>query len=285
MHLLSWFLSRFKNLYFYSILDVQNTDSEGESIMKRLVSWNVNGIRAAEKKGLFEWMKETEADFICLQETKAQPDQLTETFTAVDGYSSWFASAEKKGYSGVVTYAKEQPLSVSTLGIGEFDAEGRSLILEYPEFTLINCYFPNSQDEGKRLDYKIRFNEAVQSFCDALVAEGRHVILCGDYNVAHKPIDLANPTRNEKNPGYLPEERAWMDRFLASGYIDTFRKFCPDPERYSWWSYRFRARENNAGWRIDYFCVDTGLEERLVSADILDEVMGSDHCPVELCIT
>ncbi len=256
----------------------------GADTLRTLISWNVNGIRAAEKKGLFDWMKEKDADFVCLQETKAQVDQLNETFTAPSGYSSWFASAEKKGYSGVVTYAKNEPLKVSTLGIDEFDTEGRSLILEYPDFTLINCYFPNSQDEGKRLDYKLRFNNAVKEYCDKVVAEGKQVILCGDYNVAHKPIDLANPTRNEKNPGYLPEERSWMDSFLSSGYVDTFRKYCQDPDRYSWWSYRFKARENNAGWRIDYFCVNDAFEDNLISADILDQVMGSDHCPVELCI-
>jgi exodeoxyribonuclease-3 len=252
--------------------------------LKTLVSWNVNGIRAAEKKGLFNWILEKEPDFICLQETKAQQKQLDETFTSPDGYNSWFASAERKGYSGVVTYAKTEPLSASTLAIDEFDAEGRSIILEYPEYTLVNCYFPNSQEEGKRLDYKIRFCDAVKTYCDTEVAKGKNIILCGDYNIAHKPIDLANPKRNEKNPGYLPEERAWMDRFIDAGYIDTFRKFCKDPNRYSWWSYRFKAREKNIGWRIDYFCVNSGFESRLQAADILDQVMGSDHCPVELII-
>lgn len=253
--------------------------------MKTVISWNVNGIRAAEKKGLFEWMARKDADFVCLQETKAQPDQLEESMKSPSGYSSWFASAEKKGYSGVVTYAREQPLSVSTLGIEEFDAEGRSLILEYPDFYLINCYFPNSQDAGKRLDYKLRFCAAVEEYCQKKTEEGKHIVLCGDYNIAHKPIDLANPKRNEQNPGYLPEERAWMDRFTALGFVDTFRVFCQDPDRYSWWSYRFKARERNTGWRIDYICVDPGLKERLSGADILDQVMGSDHCPVELHIT
>jgi exodeoxyribonuclease III len=255
-----------------------------EDSVKTLISWNVNGIRAAEKKGLFEWMTSKDADFVCLQETKAQPEQLDERFTAPEGYSSWFASAEKKGYSGVVTYAKEQPLNVSTLSIDEFDDEGRSIILEYPEFILLNCYFPNSQEAGKRLDYKLRFCEAVKDYCDRAVAAGKHIILCGDYNVAHRPIDLANPKRNEQNPGYLPEERAWMDRFTEHGYIDTFRKYCSDPGRYSWWSYRFKSREKNIGWRIDYFCVNSGFEPRLQSAEIHDQVTGSDHCPIELCI-
>ena len=252
--------------------------------MKTLVSWNVNGIRAAEKKGLFEWMKDKDADVFCLQETKAQKEQLDERFISPEGYTSYFASAEKKGYSGVVTYTKEKPLSVSTLGIDEFDAEGRSLILEFPDYLLINCYFPNSQEAGKRLDYKLRFCEATLDYCEAAVADGKHIVLCGDYNIAHKPIDLANPKRNEMNPGYLPEERAWMDTFTEKGYIDTFRKYCKDPDRYSWWSYRFKAREKNLGWRIDYFCVDSGFEKQLKSAEIYDQVVGSDHCPIELCI-
>lgn len=252
--------------------------------MKTFISWNVNGIRAAEKKGLFEWINERDADFVCLQETKAQVEQLTDAFIEPVGYKSWFASAEKKGYSGVVTYAKEEPLTVSTLGIEEFDVEGRSIILEYPDYKLINCYFPNSQEAGKRIDYKIRFCDAILDYCNKTVAEGKDVILCGDYNVAHKPIDLANPKRNEKNPGYLPEERGWMDKFIDEGYIDTFRKYCTDPDRYSWWSYRFSARTKNIGWRIDYFCVNASFDDRLKSAEILDHVMGSDHCPVELVI-
>ncbi len=250
--------------------------------MKTFVSWNVNGIRAIEKKGLFDWIAEKDADFVCLQETKAQPEQLDDKFMSPAGYRSWFASAEKKGYSGVVTYAKEEPISVETLGIDEFDAEGRSIILEYTDFKLINCYFPNSQDAGKRLDYKLRFNNAVLEYCNKTVEEGKNIILCGDYNVAHKPIDLANPKQNEKNPGYLPEEREWMDSFIAAGYTDTFRKFCDEPEKYSWWSYRIKARERNVGWRIDYFCVNNSFSDRLKSAAILDSVMGSDHCPVEI---
>jgi exodeoxyribonuclease-3 len=252
--------------------------------LKTLVSWNVNGIRAAEKKGLFEWMEEKNADFVCLQETKAQTDQLADNFITPAGYKSWFASAEKKGYSGVVTYARDEPLAVKTLGIDEFDSEGRSIILEYPDFNLINCYFPNSQEEGKRLDYKLRFCDAVLTYCNEASGAGKNVILCGDYNVAHKPIDLANPKQNEKNPGYLPEERAWMDNFISAGYVDTFRMFCDEPEMYTWWSYRFKAREKNAGWRIDYFCVNSGFTNRVESAGILSSVMGSDHCPVELIL-
>jgi len=255
-----------------------------EDNLKTFISWNVNGIRAAEKKGLFQWMADKNADFVCLQETKAQTDQLTDAFIAPEGYKSWFASAEKKGYSGVVTYAKEEPIAATTLGIEEFDAEGRSIILEFPDYKLINCYFPNSQEAGKRLDYKIRFCEAVLEYCNRTIDEGKNIVLCGDYNVAHKPIDLANPKRNEKNPGYLPEERAWMDKFIDEGYIDTFRKYSDKPDRYSWWSYRFSAREKNIGWRIDYFCVNSGFDDRLKSAEILDSVMGSDHCPVELVI-
>lgn len=250
--------------------------------MKRMISWNVNGIRAAEGKGLFEWIQKESPDIIGLQETKAQPEQLKEHFHNQDGYKVWFASAERKGYSGVAVYAKEEPLSVSTLGIDQFDAEGRTLFLEYPDYTFINAYFPNSQEAGKRLDYKIDFCEAMLEKMNEIVDSGKNVILCGDYNVAHKPIDLANPKRNEQNPGYLPEERAWMDRFIEAGYIDTFREFNQEPEQYSWWSYRFKARERNVGWRIDYFAVNPALKERLEGAAILQDVLGSDHCPVEL---
>ncbi len=252
--------------------------------MKKLVSWNVNGIRAAEKKGLFEWMDTVQPDILCLQETKAQPEQLSSTFHERDGYYSCFISAERKGYSGTAMYSKEKPLSVSDLEITEFDSEGRTLAAEFTDFTLINCYFPNSQSEGKRLSYKIRYNEALHSLADSLIESGKNVIICGDYNVAHKPIDLANPKGNVKTPGYLPEERAWMDSFTDSGWVDTFRRFHKEPEQYTWWSYRTRAREKNIGWRLDYFCVNTAFMPRIQDSIIHQEVMGSDHCPVELIL-
>jgi len=255
--------------------------------MTNFISWNVNGIRACETKGLFTFLQAERPHFLCLQETKAQPDQLTEKFIAPRDYRSFFASAVKKGYSGVAVYVREdvpEPLSVSTLGIPEFDDEGRTLLLEYPEYTLITAYFPNSQPEGKRLDYKLRFCRAVQERCDAIVRAGGHIVLCGDYNVAHKPIDLAHPKQNEENPGYLPEERDWMDGFTAGGYVDTFRMFNSEPGQYTWWTYRMKARERNVGWRIDYFCVDRGFRDRVEQAAIRPEIPGSDHCPVSLVL-
>lgn len=250
--------------------------------MKKLITWNVNGIRAAEKKGLYKWMREEDPDILCIQETKAQPDVLTKKFIEPEGYYSYFASAERKGYSGVVTYTKEKPLAVRFMGIEEFDSEGRYIETEFEEFILINCYFPNSQTEGKRLDYKIRFCDALQEKMEALRSEGKRLILCGDYNVAHKEIDLANPKTNTKNPGFLPEERAWMDRFIEAGFIDVFRFFEPGPGYYTWWSYRTKARERNIGWRIDYFAITEDLLDDIKNCEIMADVMGSDHCPVLL---
>ena len=197
--------------------------------MKKIISWNVNGIRAAESKGLFKWMKSENPDILCLQETKAYPEVLTKKFIEPDGYFSYFASAEKKGYSGVVIYTKVEPLSVQYLGVEEFDIEGRYIELEFKDFIIINTYFPNSQAEGKRLDYKLRFNNAILERMNGLRAIGKKVMICGDFNVAHKEIDLANPKTNTKNPGFLPEEREWMDKFLGEGYIDIFRFFDQGP--------------------------------------------------------
>jgi len=256
--------------------------------MVDFISWNVNGIRACEKKGLFDFLEEESPDFLCLQETKAQTEQLYGKFLEPQGYTSHFADAVKKGYSGTVIYTKNEtvgsPDKVYTLGVEEFDNEGRTVFVEYPNFTLVNAYFPNSQAEGKRIDYKIRFCQAMKSKLDELVAEGKNIILCGDYNIAHKPIDLANPKRNEKNPGYLPEERDWMDIFTDGGNTDTFRMFNKEPEQYTWWSYRFSAREKNIGWRIDYFGVNDSFVETVADSFIMPEVMGSDHCPLRLVI-
>ena len=250
----------------------------------KLYSFNVNGIRAAEGKGLFEWMDEIKPDILCLQETKAQREQLSETFTEREGYHIYFESAERKGYSGVALYSKEKPLSVGNLGLEDYDAEGRCLMAEYSDFTLFNCYFPNSQGEGKRLPYKLGFNNALKAKADELVAAGKNVIICGDYNVAHKPIDLTHPKANEKNAGYLPEERAWMDEFTTGGYTDTFREFHPEPEQYSWWSYRMKARDRNVGWRLDYWCVNDSFMDSVEDSLIHQDVMGSDHCPVSLTL-
>ena len=248
----------------------------------KIVSWNVNGIRAIAKKGFSEWLAGADPDVLCLQETKAQPDQLTEELTEPSGYRTFWASAEKKGYSGVAVYSRFEPESVRTMGIAQFDSEGRVLVVEYPTFTLITAYFPNSQDGGKRLGYKIEFCDAMHQLCDELTAKGRKLVLCGDYNVSHKPIDLARPKENESSAGYLPEERAWMDRFTGGGYVDTFRKFVSDGGHYTWWSYITRGRERNVGWRLDYHCVNGPMDPHVADSTIQDEVMGSDHCPVTL---
>ena len=252
--------------------------------MTRIMSWNVNGIRAAATKGFLDYLKQEQPDLLCLQETKAHPVQLSEALLNPAGYTGYWASADKKGYSGVGVYSRTRPTSVSTMGISRFDAEGRVLMLEFPHMVVISAYFPNSQDAGKRLDYKIDFCESMQSLCDRLVGEGIDVVLCGDYNVAHKPIDLEHPAANEQNAGYLPEERAWMDRFTAGGYVDGFRMFHPEPRHYTWWSYRFNARAKNVGWRIDYTCVNERLSPAVQAAEIHAPVMGSDHCPVSIVI-
>ena len=248
----------------------------------RFISWNVNGIRALEKKGFNSIINDFNADIVALQETKASPEQLSDQIKNIDGYTSFWHSAERKGYSGVAVYSRQEPLNVlSGIGQQDFDCEGRVLTLEFPTFYFSSIYFPNSAEELKRLDYKIRFNEALQQFALDL-AQKKSVILCGDFNVAHKPIDLKNPEKNTKNAGYTPEERAWMDRFLDAGFLDSFRLFNQDPEQYTWWSYRFNARAKNIGWRIDYFCVDAKSRNNIVKADILQSILGSDHCPVSL---
>jgi exodeoxyribonuclease-3 len=254
-----------------------------------VLSWNVNGIRAAEKKGFVKWISEEGADMICLQETKARPEQLSGDLIhppckkGKKPYLSFWASAKRPGYSGTAIYSRIQPLDVKGLGIGEFDDEGRVLQAEFADFTLISAYFPNSQDAGARLGYKLDFCAAILELCNGYAAKGRHFVLSGDYNIAHTAIDLARPRENEGNAGYLPEERAWMDVFTAAGHVDTFRHFHPGEKgHYSWWSYRGGARDRNVGWRLDYHCVDRGFLPRVLSSVIRNEVEGSDHCPVEL---
>jgi exodeoxyribonuclease-3 len=256
--------------------------------MKRLYSWNVNGIRACAGKGFLEWLARESPDFLCLQETKAWPEQLDASLIApADGkggsYHSYWAQAGKKGYSGVAIYSKAEPRSISFLGAPEYDEEGRALVADFADFVLVSAYFPNSQDGGARIGYKLGFCDAVLALCDRLTAAGRHVVVAGDYNIAHKPIDLANPEANEGNPGYLPEERAWMDRYLAAGYADSLRRFNQEPAQYTWWTYRVPgARERNVGWRLDYHCVDEALLPAVKAAGIHPAVPGSDHCPVSL---
>lgn len=248
----------------------------------RLISWNVNGIRAVEKKGFVDIVQGLGPDILAIQETKAHPDQLSEALKNIDGYETYFVHAAKKGYSGLAVYSRIKPLQIiNGIGREEFDNEGRLLTLEFDTFFLVNTYFPNAQHSLARLDYKLAFNTALHSFVDELATK-KTVVLCGDLNVAHKAIDLANPKSNEKNPGFTAEERAWMDTFLGAGYVDTFRIFNQEPDNYTWWSYRFNARTRNIGWRIDYFVVDAKSESRVKSASILSDIMGSDHCPVEM---
>lgn len=247
----------------------------------RLISWNVNGIRAIEKKGFLEWVTQESPEILCLQETKAHPEQLTESLLNIPGYTAYWSSAEKKGYSGVVTYTKQNPLSVQYgFDLPRFDSEGRIVITEFKEFTLLNIYFPNGKKDDIRLKYKMDFYAATLDYCQALRKQGQKIIVCGDVNTAHQEIDLAHPKQNEKTSGFLPSERAWIDKFIAAGYVDTLRHFTNDPELYTWWDYKTAARERNIGWRIDYFFVSKDLTQNLKKAFILKEIFGSDHCPL-----
>ena len=246
----------------------------------RFISWNVNGLRACCEKGFRESFRALDADFFCLQETKMQAGQLNLEF---DGYRSYWNYAEKKGYSGTAIFTRHEPLSVSYgMGIEEHDHEGRVITLEMPDFYLVNVYTPNSQDELARLDYRMRWDDDFRSYLLGL-EKSKPVAVCGDMNVAHKEIDLKNPATNRRNAGFTDEERGKFSELLDSGFTDTFRYFYPDAEGvYSWWSYRFRSRERNTGWRIDYFLVSEGLKDRLAGASIHNGILGSDHCPVEM---
>lgn len=246
----------------------------------KLISWNTNGIRACMGKGFVESMIEQDADIICIQETKMQEGQAE---VPLQGYHQYWCSAEKKGYSGTAVFTKEEPISVSYgIGIDVHDHEGRVITVEYKDFYLVNVYVPNSQNELKRLDYRMQWEDDFREYLVRLDLQ-KPVIVCGDFNVAHTEIDLKNPKTNTKNAGFTPEERAKMTQLLEAGFVDSFRYFYPDATGiYSWWSYRFNARKNNAGWRIDYFLVSEKLRERLCDAAILTDIMGSDHCPVVL---
>ncbi|MDY5405572.1 MAG: exodeoxyribonuclease III [Sodaliphilus sp.] len=248
----------------------------------KFISWNVNGLRAVVGKGFAEIFASLDADFFCLQETKMQAGQLDLAF---DGYESYWNYADKKGYSGTAIFTKHTPLSVTYgLGIDEHDHEGRVITLEMPDFYLVTCYTPNSQDGLRRLDYRMTWEDDFRAYLQRLDAK-KPVIVCGDLNVAHKEIDLKNPKTNRKNAGFTDEEREKMTTLLDAGFTDSFRFFYPDlTDAYSWWSYRFRAREKNAGWRIDYFLVSNRLADKMASATIHNEIFGSDHCPVELVL-
>ena len=245
----------------------------------RFISWNVNGLRACVGKGFEESFSKLDADFFCLQETKMQADQLDLQFP---GYESFWNFADKKGYSGTAIYTRQKPIQVTNgIGIDEHDHEGRVITMEMEDFYLITCYTPNSQDGLRRLDYRMKWEDDFMDYLKRLDAV-KPIILCGDLNVAHEEIDLKNPKTNRKNAGFTDEERAKMTRLLSNGFIDSFRQLYPEQVTYSWWSYRFRAREKNAGWRIDYFIISERLLQRIKDAKIHTEILGSDHCPVEL---
>ena len=245
----------------------------------KLISWNVNGLRACAGKGFGESFKDLDADVVCLQETKMQAGQLDLEF---DGYESYWNYADKKGYSGTAIYTRIKPLSVSNdIGIDEHDHEGRVITMEFDDFYLVCIYVPNSQDELKRLTYRMKWEDDFRSYVSGL-AEKKGVVICGDLNVAHNEIDIKNPASNRHNAGFTDEERGKFNALLDAGFVDSWRMLNPDTVKYSWWSYRFKARERNAGWRIDYFIVSESMKDRISGAEIHNEIFGSDHCPVEL---
>ena len=251
----------------------------------KIITWNVNGLRAALRKGVLPWIIEESADVMCLQETRVLPEQLTEEQRDIPGYEVFWNPAEKKGYSGTSTWTKETPREVQ-LGLGDarFDVEGRVIRTRHPDFYLYNIYFPNGQRGHERVDYKLEFYENLLETCNALHAAGESVIITGDFNTAHNEIDLKNHKTNHKTSGFLPEERAMIDRYMENGFVDPFRHLYPEKEQYSWWSFRGGARSRNGGWRIDYFLVSENLLPRVKDVIIHDDVLGSDHCPTELQI-
>ena len=250
--------------------------------MAKLISWNVNGLRACVGKGFLDFFQAVDADVFCIQESKLQEGQIE---LDLPGYHQYWNYARKKGYSGTAVFTREEPISVAYgIGMEEHDTEGRVITAEFPEYYVVTCYTPNSQDGLARLDYRMKWEDDFLSYLKGL-EKNKPVIFCGDLNVAHKEIDLKNPKTNRKNAGFTDEERGKFTDLLSAGFIDTFRYFYPDMEGiYSWWSYRFSARAKNAGWRIDYFCVSESLKDRLVSASIHTDIMCSDHCPVELVV-
>ncbi|WOF15934.1 exodeoxyribonuclease III [Methanoplanus sp. FWC-SCC4] len=250
----------------------------------KIISWNVNGLRAIAKKGLLDFISKEDPNIICLQETKAHEDQLTSSIRHPKGYFSYFSSAtEKKGYSGVAIYSKEEPELIKTgFGKTRFDSEGRILIAGYPDFILYNIYFPNGKASDERLRYKLEFYEECLNVFKEQQDAGKNIIICGDFNTAHKETDLARPKQNSGISGFLPEEREWIDRLLKSGFVDTFRLFTKEGGYYSWWDLKSKARDRNVGWRIDYFFADEKLVPNIKSSSMLSNIMGSDHCPVTL---
>ncbi|MCP5104100.1 MAG: exodeoxyribonuclease III [bacterium] len=249
----------------------------------KIISWNVNGLRAILKKNFMEFLEQERPDILGIQESKLQEHQLPDEAKAPLGYHSYWNYAEKKGYSGTGFFCKAAPKNIKTTFESEsLSQEGRVLEIEYDEFTLFNIYFPNGQMNEERLNYKLKFYDESLDYFNSLRAQGKKLVIMGDYNTAHKEIDLKNPKANEENSGFLPIERAWLDKLTASGYVDTFRHFNKEPDQYTWWSYRFKAREKNVGWRIDYFFVTADIVDHLENSYILADIYGSDHCPIGL---
>jgi exodeoxyribonuclease-3 len=251
----------------------------------KITTWNVNGYRAILRKDALSWVEDVSPDVLCLQETKLQLDQITEDDAKLDGYKAVWHSAERKGYSGVVTFHKTEPSTVQTgLGIENFDIEGRVIRSKFENFYLYNIYFPNGGQENKRVAYKLEFYEELLNICDDMHQNGEKIIITGDFNTAHNEIDLANPKSNEKNTGFLPEERKWIDKYLEHNFVDAFRELYPEREDYTWWTYRFNSRQRDVGWRLDYFLVSKELMHQVEDVVIHNEIMGSDHCPVSLIL-
>ena len=262
-------------------MKVLRVDSSIHNTVMKLLCWNVNGIRAVDKKGFFTWFQQESPEILCLQEIKALPEQVPPHLRNTPGYHVYWNSAERKGYSGVVTYTKEKPSMVEKgFEIQRFDNEGRILITKFADFILFNIYFPNGKKNQERLEYKLDFYDTFLAYADNLKAKGNNIVVCGDFNTAHREIDLARPKENEKISGFLPIERAWIDTFLDHGYVDTFRLFNNESDQYSWWDFKSGARERNVGWRIDYFFVNKEFLSSVKNAFILQDVTGSDHCPV-----
>lgn len=251
----------------------------------KLISWNVNGIRAVTKRGFLDWLSRESPDILCLQETKATPDDLPEELLNPGGYQTYWNYPVKKGYAGVATFSKQKPLKIQNgFGVTKFDIEGRVIISDQKDFTLFNVYFPNGKQNAERLKFKMDFYDVFLDYIEPLHHKGEKLVICGDVNTAHKEIDLARPKENSKISGFLPEERAWMDKLVSRGYIDTFRYFNQEAGQYTWWDMKSRARERNVGWRIDYFFITENLKNQLVKSEIMPEVTGSDHCPIVLVL-
>jgi len=249
----------------------------------KITTWNVNGYRAVLKKGFSDWLKQDGSDVVCLQEVKSRPEQVEEVYRSWDGYTSYWNSAQRPGYSGVAVFSRIQPVeSGFGLDVNRFDDEGRVIWLRFPEFTLYNIYFPNGQRSQERVTYKLDFYSRLLDLCNEQHRQGQNIIITGDFNTAHQEIDLANPKANSTTSGFLPEERVWVTRYLENGFSDAFRMLYPDKVQYTWWTYITNARARNVGWRLDYYLVTNSLMDRVRSVTIQDQIMGSDHCPVTI---